>query len=1027
MARRRIQGITVEINGDTTKLTDSLKSVDKQLSQTQSQLKDVEKLLKMDPKNTELLAQKQDLLTDAVKGTKERLQELEKAQEELAKKGSSPELEKQQQALQREIIETKKKLEGFETELGKIPNKAQIAFEKVGKSLQDAGKKMEEVGESMTKYVTGPIAAIGAGAVAAFSEVDEAMDTVIKKTGATGEEMEAMQGIVEDLATTIPTDFQTAADAVGEINTRFGVTGDELEDLSSAFIKFAQLNDTTVSDSVDRTQKLMAAFGVETKDASKVLDVLNKAAQKSGIKVDKLADLMTSSAEALQEMGMSAAGAAEFLAAVETSGADVNAVMKGLQNANKKAAKEGKSLNEVLEDFSKVMSSGKSETDKLQAAIDLFGNKAGQSIYNAAKQGTLSIEGMTASLDDAAGSVTNTFDATVDGVDNWKMAMNEVKLLGSEVGGMLSEFAGPVLQKVRDALQEAVGWWRGLNDEQKETILKVAGVVAAIGPAVTVVGKLTSAVGLLSQGLGILAAHPVAAAVLGLTAAFAGLVVAVKNAGDAGDAYMEETYGVNSAMQENIDKIAELSSAYETSQQNKQEFFNGFDAEADYLKDLAEEYDSYLDKNGEVQAGYEARAEFIENEFSRALGLEREEIQKVIEENGNLSSSIDTIIEKRMAEAALTELQADYEQAIRNVSDAEQALLTAEEQLAEASEKKNTLDAEAAKWSKQLKENADEQNEAYWEAHDALADLRVDQEYANKAYEAASQAVEEAETTYKDYQSTIQQYKDVSAAIIEGDTAKIHKSLETFRQDFRTTETATTTTLKNQVAKYKEEYENTKKAVERGSKTVTQADLAEKAYWYKQAQLEYNKSTQQARDAAKDTAQSYATKIHDGRKDVEDATEYMGGGVKNPLKGVGDKAEDYGYDVAKGFADGISRNQSLATYAANNMANAVRKQLEQDLEIHSPSKVTENFGRMLDQGLAIGMDEGAAVTAAQTLARNVTLPFQGDTRNAVASANPVGGSMVDAFKQALSAMKIEMDDHEMGRFVENTVVRAVYA
>ena len=113
MPSKRISGITIEIDGNTQKLNNALKDVDRQLSSTQSQLKDVEKLLKLDPKNTELLSQKQKLLTEAIGGTKDRLAQLEKAQADLAKRDSTPEVAKQQEALQREIIATKKQLEGF--------------------------------------------------------------------------------------------------------------------------------------------------------------------------------------------------------------------------------------------------------------------------------------------------------------------------------------------------------------------------------------------------------------------------------------------------------------------------------------------------------------------------------------------------------------------------------------------------------------------------------------------------------------------------------------------------------------------------------------------------------------------------------------------------------------------------------------------------------------------------------------------------------------------------------------------------
>ena len=102
--------------------------------------------------------------------------------------------------------------------------------------------------------------------LAAFNEVDSGLDTIITKTGARGEALDDMTGILERITTSISTFFETAGTAIGEVNTSFGVTGNQLEDLSTMFIKFAELNNTDVSNAVDITQKVMTAFGLTTDD-----------------------------------------------------------------------------------------------------------------------------------------------------------------------------------------------------------------------------------------------------------------------------------------------------------------------------------------------------------------------------------------------------------------------------------------------------------------------------------------------------------------------------------------------------------------------------------------------------------------------------------------------------------------------------------------------------------------------------------------------------------------------------------------
>lgn len=125
----RIKGITVEINGDTTKLSKALESVNKNIRTTQTQLKDVEKLLKLDPSNTELLSQKQKLLADAVSSTKEKLETLKTAAEQANTALANGEISQEQyDALQREIIETEQELRNLQTEA----DKTNTAFAKIG-------------------------------------------------------------------------------------------------------------------------------------------------------------------------------------------------------------------------------------------------------------------------------------------------------------------------------------------------------------------------------------------------------------------------------------------------------------------------------------------------------------------------------------------------------------------------------------------------------------------------------------------------------------------------------------------------------------------------------------------------------------------------------------------------------------------------------------------------------------------------------------------------------------------------------
>jgi len=497
MARKQINGITIEIGGDTTKLQTALKGVESKLRNTQDALRDVNKLLKLDPGNVELLTQKQKALNDAYKASEEKLKILEEASEEAyGNMVAGAEGGKEQyDALQREIIETKQKMEQLSDEMKNFGSVSAQQMKAAGEKVKEVGDKITKVGTAMTKYVTGPIVAAGAASVAAFNEVDEGLDIIVKKTGATGAALAGLEDAAKNLATSIPTDFRTAGEAVGEVSTRFGVTGDALEELSGKFIKFAQLNDTDVTSSIDNVQAAMAAFGISADRAGDVLDVLNKAAQDTGTDVNKLSQDMTSNATTLRELGMSYNTAAGFMAQLNKNGVDASSVMSGLKTALKNATKDGKSMGQAMKGLMDKIRGAKSETKAMQIASELFGNKAGPAMAKAIREGRLSFDEFANAVNGAAGSVDKTFEQTLDPLDEFKMALNELKIVGME----LVTAAAPMIKSLADMLKTTFtnirGWWESLSPFAQQTIIKIAGIVAAVGPLLVVIGKVTSAVG----------------------------------------------------------------------------------------------------------------------------------------------------------------------------------------------------------------------------------------------------------------------------------------------------------------------------------------------------------------------------------------------------------------------------------------------------------------------------------------------------------------------------------------------------
>jgi phage-related minor tail protein len=503
----RIKGITVEIGGDTTKLSDALKNVNKSIRQTQDQLRDVNKLLKLDPGNADLLVQKQKYLSAAISDTKEKLKQEQDALKQLQQGPQTEETIKQQEALTREIENTKQSLEKLKSEFKDVGSVAGVQLQQAGQKMKDVGDKITGVGTSLSTHVTAPIAAVGAASLAAFKEVDEGADIVTQKTGASGKALKEMQDAANDIATSIPTDFATAGSAIGEVNTRFGLTGEKLKNLSQQFVEFASLNDTDVSTSIDNVSSVLNAFGMDASQAGGMLDVLNSVGQATGLSMDTLSQDLSQNAAQLQSMGLNATQSAQFLGNVEMSGLDVGVAMAGMKKAMKEAAGNGQTLDQALKGFSDTMHSNKSDTEKLQAAYDLFGSKAGASIYNAMQTGKLSLDGFSSDMSSFSGNVSKTFDDTLDPIDKFQTTLNQLKITGAEIGNSLSAVLAPMLQQAAAALKQFAGFWEKLPAPMQQFIIKAALVAAAVGPVLVGIGKVTSSIGTITSGIGKVMTH----------------------------------------------------------------------------------------------------------------------------------------------------------------------------------------------------------------------------------------------------------------------------------------------------------------------------------------------------------------------------------------------------------------------------------------------------------------------------------------------------------------------------------------
>ena len=418
---------------------------------------------------------------------------------------------------QKAVVEkTKKELGNYEKALddvGKEEDETTKDTEELTKATDKANDGFTVMKGTLSDLVSSGIKAaiqglkdLAGAAKEAWNEFDSGRDTIIKLTGATGEDAAALTETYKKIAKTVNADMSEIGSAVGEVSTKFGIQGDALEDLSTLFLKFANINGTNVTSSIDNVQKAMAAYGVEMKDAAGFMDRLTATSQQTGVSTDKLTSGLVSNATAFQEMGLSVDQAVLVMGQLERSGANSETVLNGMRKALKNSAKDGTSMNAALAQLQGTILNTKNSTDGLNAAYELFG-KSGDQIYGAIKNGTLDFTKMAETAEDVSGTIENTFEATQDAPDRLKLALQGVKVdMADMVEKLLTKYE-PQITKAIDAISKAIAklipkiidliTYIEKNGPKIKTILvAIAGAIAGLKLAGIIIALKTAFLGL---------------------------------------------------------------------------------------------------------------------------------------------------------------------------------------------------------------------------------------------------------------------------------------------------------------------------------------------------------------------------------------------------------------------------------------------------------------------------------------------------------------------------------------------------
>ena len=453
-------------------------------------------------------------------------------------------LEKQLSLTKEQYGENSAEANKMEAEL----NQAKTAYANLGQEMEKLASSGKQAGDSLSETnnllkaellnqfseklsdISQKLVDFGKNALEAFRQVDEGMDTIVTKTGATGDGLKEMQDIASGIATTIPTDFSKAGEAVGEVNTQFGLTGDALKDVSVEMIKFAEINGTDITNSTISSRKAIEAYGLGVQDLSTVLDSTTYVAQLTGVSVDDLMKKAIEGAPQIKMLGLSFDEGVALLGQFETSGIDASAALSGMTKAAGSYAKEGKTLKQGLTETIEKIKNTSNETEAMGLAMEIFGSKKAPQMIDAIKRGAFDFTTFAGTAENAAGTVSTTFEDTLDPIDKFTTAQNSVTLAMSELGAAIAEVLAPVFEALGNIVKQVAEWFSGLPDPIKEFVVILGTVVSVVGILVPIFLTLQAAATALGVSIGamITAALPIIATAAAIAAAVAAVVVILK-------------------------------------------------------------------------------------------------------------------------------------------------------------------------------------------------------------------------------------------------------------------------------------------------------------------------------------------------------------------------------------------------------------------------------------------------------------------------------------------------------------------
>lgn len=957
--------------------------------------------------------------------------------------------------------------------LGDQAQKASDDTDDLGDSAKDAGKKAKDAADDGFTVMKGALADLASKGVSVAINALKGLATTVINTAK------------ESLAS-----YASYEQLVGGVDTLFKESSAKVQKYAADAYKTAGMSANTYMETVTSfSASLLQGLGGDTKKAAEIADmaIIDMAdnANKMGTSIESIQYAYQGFAKQnytmLDNLKLGYGGTqAEMARLVNESGVMGKAFKATAENVKSipfdklieaihktqenmgitgTTAKEASStiegsVSSMKAAWSNLLTSIADDNADLGKSIDQFVDSAitaGQNVIPRVKQIVEGFKKLIGSLvTDVFPKLKKEMPELTPIIEPFEWIIKNYKMVVTAIGSIIAAF---VATKITSFVTSIISTVSALVNAAKAAE-GFAGAVGGIAKAIS------------SNPFGLLVG-----AIVGVGTAIGGMIASMDDGEDAIDKYTKHLEEQSEAINANKDSWNELKKA-------QKESLNADMTQLVNVQNLKDEMLNLVDANGKVKEGYEGRVSFILGQLNEALGTEYKLTDGVIQKYGELTSSIDSLIEKKKAEAILNAQQALYQEAITKQADA----------YARLNQIKAEGEATAARYNEleQIHNQLLDAGVNYADTH--MIKLREQMDTLKEQTETSATQYKEQENLLNEYAYNIGTYEQNMALAHEGRYNEMTTATWEYVKETQKAGDAEKAQLEKNVKVTDTQTKHLEKLWKETGNDIykTQLDNAKKTQSANEQNLKtYNDTTQQKlklngetwldrsmevisgltgqkiefKDVGNGQVEAYADGMATGEKMSKDEAEKLAKATVKELDEAA-AAKGLGKNLITGFTNGTGTVSlwNTAKNTASSFASSILSTLKKQLGIHSPSKETAQMGRFLLQGFDIGMDkeemsvlqhaqnfgeaiidamndglsEAVDTNAIQQLQNAIPEDLSTSFRASMAGASMEAAqveqrSLISAFKEALSEMKIEMDDYEMGKFVDKTVSRAIYS